>query len=258
MSELNKKKLETYSYSKVKMFYSCKQAFYTRYFERPTELLNHGTSEFGSFMHEILEKYEKGELEIYDMLPYYIEHYNDAVKSSFVLNINANFSKDFSDNYYIDGIKYLENFEGFPQFNILEVEHEFEVNIEDKFLFNGKIDLIARNNDGELIILDHKSKSKFKNKKELNEYAKQLYLYAYAVKQEYGELPKKLYFNMFRTNELVEIDFDINDYQNAYNWLVSSVNEIENTFDFSPQENEDPFYCLNFCPVKNQCEYINN
>ena len=114
------------------------------------------------------------------------------------------------------------------------------------------------NNDGELIILDHKSKSKFKNKKELNEYAKQLYLYAYAVKQEYGELPKKLYFNMFRTNELVEIDFDINDYQNAYNWLVSSVNEIENTFDFSPQEDEDPFYCLNFCPVKNQCEYINN
>ena len=118
--------------------------------------------------------------------------------------------------------------------------------------------LVARNNDGELIIIDHKSKSKFKNKKELNEYAKQLYLYAYAVKQEYGELPKKLYFNMFRTNELVEIDFDINDYQNAYNWLVSSVNEIENTFDFSPQENEDPFYCLNFCPVKNQCEYINN
>ena len=79
--------------------------------ERPTELLNHGTSEFGSFMHEILEKYEKGELEIYEMLPYYIEHYNDVVKSSFVLNINANFSKDFSDNYYIDGIKYLENFD---------------------------------------------------------------------------------------------------------------------------------------------------
>ena len=118
--------------------------------------------------------------------------------------------------------------------------------------------MIARNNDGELVILDHKSKSKFKNKKELNEYAKQLYLYAYAVKQEYGELPKKLYFNMFRTNELVEIDFDINDYQSAYNWLVSSVKEIENTFDFSPQENADPFYCLNFCPVKNQCEYINN
>lgn len=247
--------METYSYSKVKMFYSCRHAFYTRYFERPSELLNHGTSEFGSFVHEILEKYEKGEIEIYDMLPYYIENYKDKVTSSFVLNINEGFSKDFSDNYYVDGLRYLENFEGFPQFKILEVEHEFEIEIENKFKFNGKIDLIAEDTEGNLIILDHKSKSRFKTKRELKEYAKQLYLYAYAVNKKYNKLPSKLYFNMFRTNELIEIDFNQSDYDEAYNWLVSAVEEIESTFDFSPQDEVEKFYCMNFCPIRNQCEY---
>ena len=39
-------------------------------------------------------------------------------------------------------------------------------------------------------------KGKFK-KGEKEEYAKQLYLYALAVKRKYGEYPKYLFFNMF-------------------------------------------------------------
>ena len=249
--------METYSYSKIKMFHNCKKAFYVRYFENPKELLSHGTSEFGSFVHEILEKYEKGELQIYEMMPYYIEHYDENVHSSFVLNMSKDFSRDFSDSYYAAGLKYLEGFDGFPDFDIIQAEYEFTIPIENKFNFTGKIDLIARDKEGNLIILDHKSKSKFKSKKELAEYAKQLYLYSYAVYKKFGELPKKLYFNMFRTDELIEIPFNNDDYNEAYQWLVKSVDEIENCFDFSELEDKTDFYCMNFCPIREQCRSEN-
>lgn len=246
--------METYSYSRIKMFHSCKYAYYVKYFERPDVLLSHGTSEFGSFVHEILEKYEKGELEAYEMLPYYIDNYSKNVVSTFNLNMTKDFSRDFSDSYYASGLRYLESFDGFPDFDIIEAEKEFTIEIENSFKFTGKIDLVARNKNGDLIILDHKSKSKFKNKKEQAEYAVQLYLYSYAIERELGELPKKLYFNMFRQNEMVEIDFNMDDYKSAYEWLVNSVREIEDTFDFEKLDNKDDFYCMNFCPIRDICE----
>ena len=82
-------------------------------------------------------------------------------------------------------------------------------------------------------------------------------MYSYAVYKKFGELPKKLYFNMFRTDELIEIPFNNDDYNEAYQWLVKSVDEIENCFDFSELEDKTDFYCMNFCPIREQCRNEN-
>lgn len=241
--------MEKYSYSKIKCFLSCPFCFYNKYFEKPEEenpelSVSHGTSEFGSFIHEILENYENGELELYDLLPYYVENYEKKIVSDFTLKMTETFSKDFSKDYYNSGKSYLQNFEGFNDFKILEVEYDFEEVIEN-FIFVGKIDLIAEDKDGNLIVIDHKSKSKFKNKAEKQDYAKQLYLYAYAVKQKYNKYPKFLMFNMFRSGKWEMFDFDIDKYNETMKWLVGTVKEIETTLEFNPIKNT--FFCWNFC-----------
>ena len=61
----NNEKLPIYSYSKVKSFYNCPFYFFKNYLDRPEDFVpeGHGTSEFGSYVHKILEMYEKGELD---------------------------------------------------------------------------------------------------------------------------------------------------------------------------------------------------
>lgn len=245
--------MEKYSFSKIKCYLSCPLCFYKRYFEKPEKdnpelAVSHGTSEFGSFVHEILEKYEKNELAIWDMLPYYKKHYDEKVTSDFNLRLTETFTKNFAKDYYDSGKEYLENFYGFPDYKILEAEYEFEEVINGSFIFTGKIDLIVEDEDKRLIIIDHKSKAAFKNKSERTEYAKQLYLYAYAVQKKYNRFPDKLMFNMFRKDKWESFDFIMDDYINALDWLISMVKEIEESLEFPALK--DTFYCWNFCPYR--------
>lgn len=246
-------RVDKYSFSKLKCFLECKYGFYERYFEKPEKenpflVTGHGMSEFGSFVHDILERYEKGELEIYEMLPYYERNFDKNVKSDFVLKMSEDFSKDFRNLYYKSGEKYLGDFSGFDGIKVLEAEYYFEEVIKN-FIFVGKIDLIAEDDNDNLIVIDHKSKSSFKNKKELHEYARQLYLYSFAVRKKYHKFPTKLMFNMFRKEEWVTIDFSIKDYVEALKWSIDLVEEIESTIEFP--SNPDTFYCWNFCSYRN-------
>lgn len=246
--------METYSFSKLKKFEDCKYSYYKNYFEQDKDKIGHGTSEFGTFAHEILEKYAKGELEVYELLQYYLKHYDEEVKSTFVIRLSDTFSKDFSNNYFESGKRYFETFGGFDNLNILESEFEFDDVYKNKFRINGKVDLICTDQDGKLIVIDHKSKSKFKNKTEKHDYARQLYIYAFAIKNKYGKFPDKLVFNMFRVDEWVEFDFNMQDYKETMKWVENQVEEIESCLDFEPQV--DSWYCRNFCEFRGHCDKI--
>lgn len=227
MEEEKQKKLPTFSFSKLKNFGECPICYYKNYVLHEKKNDKSGLSEFGTFCHKILEMYEKGQLEIWEMLSYYQDNFQTEVPSSFVVKMSDTFSKDLYPYYYADGENYFTNFEGYSNWEILESEYEFEIPITDYALFNGKVDLIARSKkSGRLIIIDHKSKSKFKSKEELADYAKQLYLYAYAVHEKYGEWPKTLYFNMFRKGELVVIPFDKKEYRMAMDWAKRTIDAI--------------------------------
>ena len=248
------RELPRYSFSKISSFLHCRYGFFKHYFNGE-EGISHGTSEFGGFCHNILEKFEKGELNVYDLSQYYIDNYNKEITSDFTLKMSEDFSKDFAGDYYDSGKKYFENFEGFNDFEILEAEYEFEEVINDLFIFNGKIDLVALDKNGDLVIIDHKSKARFKSKAELKEYARQLYLYSYATYKKYGKFPKQMMFNRFRKNEWTIIDFKQEDYEEALNWAVTNVEEIESTFDFYP--NCGDFFSDNFCAFRNVCPIKN-
>ena len=246
-------KLETYSFSRLRRFSECPLSYYKKYIEGDDTENGHGTSEFGSFVHLILEKYAKKEIDLSDIVSYYVENFNINVNSTFILKMSDTFKKNFEEDYYMSGLDYLTNFEGFSEFGeILEVEYEFEIEYNNKFKINGKIDLVTKDKDGNIYIIDHKSKSAFKNKKEMAEYRRQLYIYSFAIKNKYGKFPKKLYFNMFRKNKILEFDFSEQDYYEALNWFENTVDEIENNIVFL--SNIDSFFCRNFCDYRDNCE----
>lgn len=252
--------LQSYSYSKLKSFYNCKYYYYINYFEKSLPRESHGTSEFGSLVHDILEKYSRGELESYELLPYYEEHYNDCVKSSFILRMSKDYSIDMENKYYESGKKFLSDFEGWD-YKVVDVEQSFDLPYKDKFKINGRIDMICEDDNGNLIVVDHKSKARWKNKAEKKEYEKQLYFYSYAIKQTYGKYPKKMAFNMFRSNHWEWFDFNLKEFRSVMRWAEETVEEIESEMDFSPPDRilsgEFDFFCSNFCSYRNSCKYGN-
>ena len=140
---------------------------------------SHRITECGLFMHHILEEYEKGNMQLDELVPYYEENFDKQVVSTMRLQMSETFSKDMYGLYYNDCLEYLKNFTGIPNCKtIVDVEKEFHLPYND-YSITGKIDLIFRDNDNKLIVLDHKSKKKFKSKKDQAHYARQLYLYAW-------------------------------------------------------------------------------
>lgn len=211
---------------------------------------SHGITECGLFMHHIMEEYEKGNLKLEELVPYYEENFDKQVVSTMHLQLSKDFEKDMYGLYYSNCLEYLKNFTGIPNCKkIIDVEKEFHLPYNN-YSITGKIDLIFEDNNNKLIVLDHKSKKKFKSRKDQAYYARQLYLYAWACKSLYGTYPDVLMFNMIR-GEPIYIDFNIDDMHETLNWFDNTVNEIRSTITFDA--NVDSFYCNAFC-LLGRCE----
>lgn len=247
--------LPVYSYSKIKSFYSCKYFYFLYYCVgiKEKDKASHGCTEFGTYAHEILEKYEKDQLKADQLLKYYENNYGKNVKSSFMTYMTETYKKDLWMNYYNDGRNYFENFKGYENMTILESEYEFCENIDDLFMIRGKIDLVALDKNQDLIIIDHKSKGKFKNKQEQQEYERQLYVYSHAVFKKYGKFPKKMGFNMIRLNKIIEFEFVEEKYNETMKWIKECVEEIELNTDFN--YTNGTLFCKNFCAARNMCKF---
>jgi hypothetical protein len=205
-------------------------------------------SAYGSEVHSIMERYAKGEINLWDLVDVYEWEFDSAIPEEFP---KSKFCRDMKELYFNQGLEFLKNFPGYRDFKILEVEGSFDLDIDD-WSFNGIIDLVYEDKDGRLIIQDYKSKSSFKNKKEQAEYARQLYLYSLHIKEKYGRYPDMLNFMMFRKNKLVEIPFEESALEEALMWARNTVEEIRTCWDFSP--NCDEFFGEYLCNHREYCE----
>jgi CRISPR/Cas system-associated exonuclease Cas4 (RecB family) len=238
----------TWSFSRINGFASsCPYAWYLQYVEcRNGE--NNSFGEYGTFVHEILEKYAKDELAIFELSDYYKENFDANIPHRFPKNKYVS----LYESYFNAGLEYFNDyFEGFDDYKILGVEKEVRFKLEDKYNFVGYIDLLLQDENGDLIVYDHKSKGGFKSKKEIKEYARQLYLYSIPVINEYKKMPKKLIFNMFKKHEIVEVEFTGEGLEEAKKWAVDTIHSIENCEDFPPKK--DQFFCSNICNFRSTC-----
>lgn len=240
------KPIERFSFSKLNAWWTCPYGYYQRYIEHKPGIGNAFAS-FGTFVHELMEQYAKGEAELWDLPQMYEWQFDTAVPEKFPHNKYV----DLRDSYYSQGLNFLKSFEGYEDLNILGVEEEFTINIDD-WQFNGFIDLVFKDKDGRLIIRDYKSKASFKNDNEKHKYARQLYLYSLYAKEKYGRYPDELQFLMFRKQrEPVRIPFNIEDLEEAVQWAKDTVAIIRNAFDYPAQC--DDFYGENLCNHREYC-----
>ena len=237
----------TWSFSSVNCYATCPHMFYLQYIQCVAREDN-AFAQWGSFGHSLLERYYKGEAEFFELASIYEQEYKKHVTCRFPFNKYAILNRTYSDA----GLDYFQNFEGdFSDCEVLGVEQEIRITVGG-YPFVGYIDLILRDRtDGGIILCDHKSKSKFKNRAERAAYLHQLYLYAIYIRQKYGTYPKKLVFNMFRSQAMVEEAFDSLALQQAEAWFAGTIEVIYADTAFSPKP--DKFFCDNLCGARKFC-----
>lgn len=247
---------EYWSFSRLSSFHQCKREWHENYILHPGENDGGAFAEYGSLQHEIFEKYKKQELGIWDCLQYYEDHYQD-----FVLHDFPQIGKtDLNQSYYEEGINYWSNFDGLLEnHKVLGVEKEVKFDISG-YKFIGYIDLLTEDENGDLVLTDHKSK-KLKilksgkiSKTDLDAYdklKKQLYLYSKPIIEEYDKTPKWLQWNLFRLDTVLTIPFDEEEYQQSLDWAIDTIHEIEEEELWLP--NKDFFYCRNLCGARERC-----
>lgn len=241
----------TWSYSRIKCFGDCPYRFYLKYISGCKEVPQFYAS-YGSFMHKLIEEFYRGKLTKEEMLTKFLFDFQTEVKGER--------PKESTVSKYIQcGVEYLRGFSPFP-YKMIDVEKKVEFEIEGK-KFVGFIDYLGEK-DGEYYIVDNKSrelKPRSKRAKptvkdqELDEMLKQLYLYAAAVKQEYGKFPKALCFNCFKNGMFIEEPFSEKIFSETIEWFLKTIDDIADENDFLPYL--DYFSCKNICGVKDDCCY---
>lgn len=240
-----------WSYSRIKLFDTCRYAWYLKYLYGDKEEQNFYAS-YGKYIHNLIERYYRDEISHQDLSMTYLMGFYYTVEG-------VRPRQEIVDKYMDAGLAYFQNFKPFP-YSLVSVEEKIEFNINN-YQFVGFVDYIGMDGD-ELVIVDHKSrdlKQRSRRKKptlkdaELDEFLKQLYLYAVGIEQRFGKLPKKLCFNCFKSGEFIEEEFNKIAFENAKGWAVDSIKKIETADKFYP--NIDWFYCTNLCGYKGQCPY---
>ena len=207
---------------------------------------------YGSFVHSLIERYYLGELR------------QEELSMSFLLGFSSSVlgerpSDKIVRNYIASGKRYFDGFNGLP-FEKLSVEEELRFDVGG-ILFVAYTDFIGRDGAA-LAIVDHKShdlKPRSGRQKptvkdiELDEMLRQLYLYAHGVSQKYGELPRQLCFNCFRSGKLIREPFDKKTYMLTLDWIKRRVETISEEEAFSPCM--EFFRCRYLCGLHDKCCY---
>lgn len=267
MSTLFKDKIDKmrWSYSRINSYDQCPKMFYLTYIDKDKDKeLDSAFSQWGDLCHNLLDEYAKGNLMECELGDAYEEKYPEFMTELFPPNKWS----DLNETYYLNGKDYFNDFDGFPDnWEIIGSEIEVELLI-DGFQVIGYIDLLVRDkNDGKLIVVDHKSKSKFKNPAEQEHYSYQLYFYSQWVFEHYGEYPKQLIFNMFRARKIVVIPFKYEHLEKAKQWLLDNITKIYHDEDFKDKVElsyllknkalteyiQPDFFCSQLCSVRYRC-----
>ncbi len=243
-----------YSYTQLCTFAECPYAFYLQKIERPKpELVNNAFASLGSFIHELIDQWAKGLIKAEDLPAEYKKRYKESVPEAWPRMLAA---KGYAEKAYNQGLEYFRNFDCFDGYKIIGTETKFKTDIAGR-PFVGVVDMVMEDkSNGELIVLDHKSKSMKEFKKTENEMYKQQLLYSKYIHDEYGKWPDRLMFNLFKepNNCRMSRPFTKEDFVEAYTWATDAIERIEKyeLMDFFETKKSD-FFCTEICSCRKIC-----
>lgn len=242
----------TWSYSRIKTYEDCPYRFFLRYIY-DCEEKSLFFSSYGSFMHEILERFYLNKLT------------RDGASLHFLTNFNGKVVADAPSpsvylSFFESGLDCLEKLKK-PSGKVLAAEKPVRFSVGG-YPFIGFVDLIVEGEDHSIEIWDHKShplkersgrKKPTKTDQELDAYLRQLYLYAIPVCLEYGVNPSNLVFNCYRKGVLIREPFLQERFDEAKRWAISCIEQIKRAKSFPPDIAY--FKCRYLCSVSDHCEY---
>lgn len=241
----------TWSYSRINQFEMCPYAFLLHYIKHtPKKPLFF--SDYGSFIHKLIEQYLNEELTKEELPGEYLSRFKREV-------LGAAPNRDIFKSYFNQGYDYLSGI-NFP-YKPLCVEHRVEFTVGDK-PFTGIIDCVAKEKNG-IVLVDNKSralKERSKRKKptksdeELDNYLRQLYLYSIPIKDTFHTYPVRLEFNCYRTGQWISEPFREEELERAKQWATDSIVTITENEDWSPKL--DYWKCRYLCDLSDECEYF--
>lgn len=244
----------TWSYSRLSAYDQCPYQFYLKYVLCEDEQKTF-FSTYGSFFHEILAACYSGSMSFRNAGVYYLTNFQSNVKK-------CGISDDIYLDYFESGLDYLRAQKPFGV-KPLGVEMRFDFSVY-KYSFTGFADLVCRDESGSLCLIDHKSR-KLKQRSSrarptksdavLDRYLRQLYLYSKPIYERFGEYPKRLIFNCYRSGDIIAEPFDPIMYINAIEWASDTIGLIKSDQSFKPCV--DYYYCKNICGFSQTCEYAN-
>ena len=239
-----------WSYSRLQSFEQCPWGFAQKYLYGEVQRGEQNFfSAYGSLVHELHERWYKGEIQKEQIIPTFIRQFIALPETD---------SKRRS-RYLASGLNYFAQDIYTPD-DIVGVEQRLKFHV-GKYRFIGIADLLYRENGG-LVIMDHKShdlqprsgkrKPTIKDQ-ELDRYLRQLYLYAHACRElKLGQVTK-LVFNCFKSGIRIEEPYSAAGELEAVNWAIDSIKRIENSTVFLPMP--DWFFCHNLCDTRSVCDY---
>jgi hypothetical protein len=247
-----------WSFSRVNGADKCRYAWYRQYVEEDRGAPN-AYAQFGTICHKTLEKYLKGELDIFTVSQYYQDHYKDYVTCNFPPNKYV----DLGEKAYLGGKEYFDNINfDFDRYEILGVEKELNFQV-GKYPFHGFADAIYRDRETvEIILRDHKSSSfkylkngnvSSKDREHFKEFRYQEYLYSIPLIEEYGKVDY-LSWNMIRDQREIKIPFDEKEFKEAQEWCVKTIEDLEQEMLWLP-DTSSSYWCNTICSNRGTCPY---
>jgi len=241
-----------WSYSRLTSFDDCKYRWFLQYVLKKKRGEPQFFSTFGTFIHEILEKYLSGKLEKDELVQYFLENYDENV-------VGEAPTERIANNFFESALSYLKSVD-FPFKSIVATEKKVNFKIGD-YKFVGYIDVLATKGKRYHIVdhkshgLRHRSGRRFQTAydKELDQYLRQQYLYSIPIYDEYGQYPKTLNFNCYRHGRFISEPFDYTRLEETKDWAVAQIEKIRREHDWDA--NPDAFKCNYICDMRDHCPY---
>lgn len=244
--------LMTWSHSRLGCYIQCPYQFYLKYIEALDGQPMFFAS-FGSLIHDLLAGYYRGETPAGELSSQFMMRFPFEV-------VGRAPSDTMRASYFRQGAECLRAPSPISG-KILGVEERVSFDIGGR-PFVGFVDLVYEDEDSALYILDHKSralKSRSARKKptktdaELDEFLRQLYLYAIPIERKYGRFPDFLEFNCYRTGERIKEEFHLDALEETKRWALGTIENIRQESEWRP--NLDYWRCKYMCGYYDQCEY---
>lgn len=249
-----------FSFSRLKSFYNCKYEWKLKYIDKEKGEGNFFT-QYGTLIHDILEKICNEELSVFEIISYYTEHFKNDVTYAAPYNKYS----DIRSSYFQKGLSFLENIIMYVnnKYKIIGAELEIDF-IVDGINFVGYIDLLLEEIEtGDIVVVDHKSTSisfkrngevSKKNIDNIDSFKKQLYLYSLGILKKYGKLPSRYIVNLFNMRDSYKFEFNLDEFERSITWAKDTLNLIRKEELFAPSN--DDYYCRYLCEFRNAvCKY---